>query len=238
MTTTQRRPWLIVSVCLLGVAMLLGPAAFADNTSDEADEDNRRSQTDAPPSLDDLLGLEEDTDASGERTAEQIAEEDLQRELTGERFANEFEQALASMMRSAELLDTSFDPGMGTQRIQEDVLAKLQQLIDQARQQEDSSSSSSSSQQQQQQQSDPGQQQQQQQEQGQQQQSNGDADGEEAEGPPMQEGDIGTTIEETRQEWGSLPQRVRDMLLQGREERFSSLYEQMTREYYRRLAEE
>jgi hypothetical protein len=40
-----------------------------------------------------------------------------------------------------------------------------------------------------------------------------------------------------RSEWGSLPQRVRDMLLQGRNEKFSSLYEKLTGEYYRRLAE-
>ncbi|HRP63251.1 MAG TPA: VOC family protein, partial [Phycisphaerales bacterium] len=56
--------------------------------------------------------------------------------------------------------------------------------------------------------------------------------------PPMQEGDINTVFEESRSEWGSLPERVRDMLLQGRRERFSSLYEQLTREYYRRLAED
>ncbi len=54
----------------------------------------------------------------------------------------------------------------------------------------------------------------------------------------MQQGDINTMIEEQRTEWGNLPQRVREMLLQGREEKFSSLYEELTREYYRRLAED
>lgn len=195
---------------------------------------------DAPPSLDDLLGLDEDeADASGEAAAERSGQEDLERELSGEHLANAFEQALAEMARSADLLDVSFDAGIGTQRIQEDVLSKLQQLIDQARQQQSSSSSSSSDQQQQpdSQQSDPGRQDQQQQNQQQSQQGNGE-DGEETEGPPLQQEDLDSALEETRAEWGALPQRVRDMLLQGRQERFSSLYEQMTREYYRRLAEE
>jgi hypothetical protein len=49
---------------------------------------------------------------------------------------------------------------------------------------------------------------------------------------------LNRVFEESRTEWGGLPQRVRDMLLQGRGEKFSSLYEQMTREYYRKLAEE
>ena len=35
-----------------------------------------------------------------------------------------------------------------------------------------------------------------------------------------------------------LPERIREMLLQGKQETFSSLYEQLTQEYYRRLAEE
>ena len=54
----------------------------------------------------------------------------------------------------------------------------------------------------------------------------------------MQEGDINTVMDETRSEWGNLPQRVRDMLLQGRREKFSNLYDQLTAEYYKRLAEE
>jgi hypothetical protein len=38
--------------------------------------------------------------------------------------------------------------------------------------------------------------------------------------------------------WGNLPARVRDQLMQGRHDQFSSLYESMTETYYRRLAEE
>lgn len=218
---------------LLAGSLGLTALALGD---DQTPEDEKPPQQ-APPSLDDLLGLEEESTA--EETAQRVAEEQVQQRLTGEQLGNAFQEALASMSRSAELLDTRYDPGLGTQRIQQDVLTKLQQLIDQARQQQSSSSSSSDSQQQQQQQqSDPGRQQQQQNQQQQMQQPSDADGGEEVEGPALREGDINTMLEETRTEWGSLPQRVRDMLLQGRQERFSSLYEQMTREYYRRLAEE
>ena len=46
----------------------------------------------------------------------------------------------------------------------------------------------------------------------------------------MQQGDVDTVLEEGRTEWGNLPQRVRDMLLQGRREKFSSLYKRLTNE--------
>lgn len=202
----------------------------------QPEQEQRDAQNDDPPSLDDLLEIERQDD-SGEQAAQREADEALQQRLRGNEIANAFENAIEKMGLSAELLDTSFDTGIGTQRIQEDVLNSLQQLID-AAEQDDSSSSSSSQQQQQQQenqQRDPGRQQQQQQpQQGEQR----DGDSREGQPPELQEGDINEMLEETRTEWGALPQRVRDMLLQGRQERFSSMYEQLTREYYRRLAEE
>jgi hypothetical protein len=48
----------------------------------------------------------------------------------------------------------------------------------------------------------------------------------------------GAELEESRVEWGRLPDRVRELILQGRRDRVSTLYERITREYYRRLAEE
>ena len=69
--------------------------------------------------------------------------------------------------------------------------------------------------------------------------SDGDAsDSTEGDPPAPRHGDVNQIFDESRTEWGSLPQRIRDMLLQGRKEKFSSLYERLTREYYRRLAEE
>ena len=70
------------------------------------------------------------------------------------------------------------------------------------------------------------------------QRNNQPSDSQEGDPPPMQQGDINTVLEESRAEWGSLPPRVRDQLLQGRKEKFSSLYQQLTQEYYKRLAEE
>jgi hypothetical protein len=44
-------------------------------------------------------------------------------------------------------------------------------------------------------------------------------------------------MEEGRSEWGRLPQRVREILMQSRRDRVSALYQQATEAYYRRLAE-
>ena len=45
-------------------------------------------------------------------------------------------------------------------------------------------------------------------------------------------------LTESRIEWGRLPERVRELVLQGRRDRVSTIYERLTREYYKRLAEE
>jgi hypothetical protein len=44
-------------------------------------------------------------------------------------------------------------------------------------------------------------------------------------------------MEEGRSEWGRLPQRVREIIMQSRRDRVSALYQQATEAYYRRLAE-
>ena len=56
--------------------------------------------------------------------------------------------------------------------------------------------------------------------------------------PDAQDPRLGGLLEESDEEWGSLPQRVRDMLRQGRRDSYSSVYEQLTGEYYRKLAEQ
>jgi hypothetical protein len=38
--------------------------------------------------------------------------------------------------------------------------------------------------------------------------------------------------------WGELPERVRERLVEGSSDYFSTLYEALTEAYYRRLAEE
>lgn len=218
----------------ISVAMFFGSMAMADDAKKEPPRET------PPSALDELLGLEEEEREAGrsaEESAKQAAEQELRRRLTQEEINSALAEAVSQMELSAERLESALDSGLGTQRIQEDVLAKLDQLINQARRQQSRSQSSSSSAQQQQQQQPqqaPGRRQQQQQQEGE------ERGGQPQEGdpPPLQEGDINTVLEESRSEWGSLPERVREMLLQGRRERFSSLYEQLTREYYRRLAED
>jgi hypothetical protein len=47
---------------------------------------------------------------------------------------------------------------------------------------------------------------------------------------------LGGELDNPNSEWGNLPPRVRDQLRQGRQEEYSTIYERMTAEYYRRLA--
>ena len=203
-------------------------------------------EKDKPSSLDDLLGIDEEQDESDADAATQDADDELQRRLNEQEVADNFSLAVEKMAVSADMLDVRFDAGLGTQRVQEEIIKRLEDLIDQAkknqssRRSSSSSSSSSSSQQQRQQnqQQNPGQQRQNQQRDEGDQRRDNPSESREGDPPPLQEGDINTTLEESRAEWGNLPPRVRDQLMQGRREKFSSLYERLTQEYYKRLAEE
>jgi cation transport regulator ChaB len=44
-------------------------------------------------------------------------------------------------------------------------------------------------------------------------------------------------LAEGRTEWGTLPQRIREIMSQARRDRVSALYQEATEAYYRRLAE-
>jgi len=171
------------------------------------------------------------------------------------------QQALNDMQDASRQLHT--DAGVSTQRKMEEAMLKLDRMIAEAKkqqqQQQSSSSSSSSSASQQQQSGDQQAQQQQagsQQNAGQQNQDKpgdqqGDQSGEPKDGvtnmgnagvnPNTRSGEAGgpiRSIEELKKEWGSLPARVREDLLEGLDERFSPLYREMTESYYQRLAEE
>jgi hypothetical protein len=45
-------------------------------------------------------------------------------------------------------------------------------------------------------------------------------------------------LKSSRTEWGNLPPRVREQLLEGMSERFSPVYQEMTESYYKRLGKE
>ena len=186
----------------------------------------RQKQT--PPSLDELLGLVDDTDNAAEQAARQNDRE-LQRRLSDVELGDAFEVALEKMQISADLLDIERDSGLGTQRVQQDILAKLDQLIEAAKQQQQQRSSSRSAS------SSPGTQPQRQQ------QANRASDGEnrgQVNPPARQEGPLMPGGAGDASTWGALPARVREALSQGQTGRFSALYRSLTEAYYRRLAEE
>jgi hypothetical protein len=194
----------------------------------------RQDEPTEPPTLDELLGLEEElSDRQTTDVAEQEAETELQRRLGLREMRSAFDAALEKMTLSADLLENELDPGIATQRVQEEVLVKLDQLIEEARKQCRGSCSSSAGSSARQTTQKPGAKPGDDSRSGQQAGSN--AGGAE---PPLEQGDLSVRLDEKGAEWGNLPQRVREMLLEGRGERFSALYERLTREYYRRLAEE
>ncbi|MFM1832060.1 MAG: hypothetical protein RLZZ461_376 [Planctomycetota bacterium] len=206
--------------------------------------------TDPPPSLDDLLDLEPESDAEGTADDAAIAESDrarLDAALAEQEPSQAFRAAVEDMLVSTELLGQRQATGLGTQRLQQRIVDRLQALIDAAarqQQQQSSSSSSSSSQQQQQQQQEPGKRSDQQSQQQQQQQQNGDqrsedgTDGSSVQPPPPEGAELGGALEGSGVEWGNLPPRMRDLVTQGLRDRVSEVYRSLTEAYYKRMAEE
>ncbi len=160
----------------------------------------------------------------GERVAESAA-----REL--------FEAAVREMDDAALLLQQRQDPGIGTQRIQESILAKLDQVLKAARESSQRNQSRSRSRSQ----SSPSQnaQSQQQQEQGQQPGGQDPNRGQTAPGSVREVvGQDEGAMRTAGQEWGNLPPRVREELQQGTQEHFSPVYRGLTERYYQRLSQE
>ncbi|MEL7087596.1 MAG: hypothetical protein AAGL98_04020 [Planctomycetota bacterium] len=214
------------------------------------------------PTLDELLdlvpaetadGSAAPSDAAPARPAsgEPATVDGMAERLSGQEIADAFAQTVADMGKVAVRLDERDDPGLDTQRLQESILARLDQLIEAAEQQQPSSSSSSGSgsgkpsgnqdssaqnagqQPAGQQPGPPGQQ-----------LTAGQASGN-AENPgEFSPGSVGPVnpgqgaIDELREEWGALPPRLRDELSNGLDEPYSPVYRELTEAYYRRLAEE
>jgi hypothetical protein len=211
----------------------------------------------AEPSLDDALGIEPES-----RTAPPAEDgSGLERSLKGAKPRDILASAIDDMRRSATLLDSK-DSGLPTQRAQESVVRKLDELIATAQRMQQQQ------QQQQQQGGQPGQQQQRKKQQGGKQderqgQQEPREQGQERGGRPSQQGGAegrdrrpdgdanaqeppdavdpsgnGMQFDESRAEWGRLPPRVRDAVRQGLRDPMSAAYRRLTQEYYKRLAEE
>ena len=259
-------PCLVIAVTMLGTVVV--PARSQDGTPNpptkpEVDPPQasppqpeaskpEASKPDAtreepPPSLDDLLEIEVEDSKGASDSDAAIAESDrraLDAALAEQEPAKQFRSAIADMLVSSEMLEIS-DTGMGTQRLQQRIVDRLQALIDSAarqqQQQQQQQQSSSSSQQEQQ---DPGrrqeeqQQQQQQQEQQQNRQREGQQDGSSNQPPPPDSADLEGALDGAGVEWGGLPPRMRELITQGMRDRVSEMYRSLTEAYYRRMAEE
>lgn len=205
-------------------------------TSALAQERSPRPAPDRLPTLDELLGIagDEAERAAGRDAAEENLRE-LERRLAGEEIDESFQIAITLMGDAALRLTDERDAGATTQRIQEEIILRLEQLIEQAEQQQQQMQASARPQQQQGQPQPTPQQQSAQRDQ-QREQRSGEPG--EAAPPGFQDGELNDVLDAARAAWGALPARVRDSLVEGSSDRFSSLYERLTRDYYRRLAEE
>ncbi|GAB5496630.1 MAG: hypothetical protein Phyf2KO_17100 [Phycisphaerales bacterium] len=186
------------------------------------------------PTLDELLGLDNDSESADEESSEKTdaTDAELDRQLdTDKPIADEFLEAVGLMHESATRLSGQSDTGVVTQRLQEDILRRLDELIDRAGEQSSSSSSSSSEEQQEQRQQ-PNQQSRDEN------QANINENQDTTNPPGGQDARLGAQATLDGARWGNLPERLRDALLQGSSDSYSSLYKSMTETYYRRLAEE
>lgn len=190
-----------------------------------------------PPTLDDLLGLPSDKkpakpDAKPRPEAADPTRKELDRKLSDREVAEQFKQAVELMGETAERIQVSKDTGLATQRLQDDIIRKLDQLIKAAEQNKKQSRSSQQQQQQQDQQQQPNQQQQQRDDRGSQPAQ------QDLQPPTGRDPKLAPGVAARGAAWGNLPERVRQALLQGNADKYSEAYRQATEAYYRRLAEE
>lgn len=188
-------------------------------------------KTDDLPGLDDLLGL-----PSGDQKKAPDAGDALRRELedklAGQQIAEQFDEAVRLMGQTADRIEATLDTGLATQRLQEDVIKKLDALIESAKKRKNNSSSSSSSSQNEKQRNQPNQPQSEQNQAG-----KGENKGQ-VDPPARKDGQVNPALDQTGAAWGGLPAHVREALSQGSADSYSSLYRALTEAYYRRLAEE
>ena len=154
----------------------------------------------------------------------------LERDLSPEEIGEAFQQAVALMGQTADRLDPGRDTGLTTQRMQEDIVRKLDTLIDQAQKQKSGGGKSRKPQQ--------NQEQQQQQQQSSQAKPGNTAATQDHAGPARQDGDLRTPPTGEGATWGNLPKHLRDALSQGLDAKKSTMYRGKTDKYYKRLAEE
>ncbi len=164
--------------------------------------------------------------------------------LSPEESADLFTRALREMDQTALMLSQEMDASLPTQRKQQEVLTMLDQIIASAKQQQSSGGGGGSSSDSSRNQDRGGQQPAGSQGSTAQSQGSGLSQASGENSGQASPGSVGASIEDTgemlesRDQWGDLPPRLREQLLQGFAERFSSVYEDMTAAYYERLAQD
>jgi hypothetical protein len=230
----------LVAAC----AIALLAASQASAQSQPAPAQPPAQQPSELPDLDSLLGIPSQAPApaaTGDKPAEADsspapeASSELKRQLSAEEVSDEFQKAIGLMGDASKRL-AARDVGLDTQRLQEDILRKLDALIEQAKQNQSSSSSKKKKQSQ-----SPSEK-----SQSAQSSQKGQKPGESARGanrgetdnPAAQAAKPNALDPAPAAAWGNLPEHVRQSLVQGLSDKFSSLYQSVTEEYYRRLAEQ
>ena len=131
---------LIASGLALTVTLVLPSIAYPQQAPDNEEPaiENQPESTDEP-SIDDLLGIDDDP-ADDEPNADDPAGDepddtdpkltrDLDKALTGQQAADQFSQAIEEMEEVAIRLGEESDPGIDTQRMQDEIILKLEQII-------------------------------------------------------------------------------------------------------------
>lgn len=204
--------------------------------------------------MDRALGLDEPGDAPADAEQRRL---ELERGLRQEKPRDLLASALQDLRVSAELLAQA-QPGLDTQRLQENAVRKFDELIATARRMQQEQQSAAQQQKQQGSRSQRGNQQ------GEQSPQDGEGQRPEPQGSQASQGrqrgdqrgdqageqagqpdsrlvdptDQMAEFDESRIAWGQLPPRVREAVRQGLRDPVSAAYRKMTQDYYRRLAEE
>lgn len=237
----------------LSVALVASVALAQEQPQDSATSSSPASSSPASsppasaaePTLDELLGLPDatprpDASAAPADAPRSTSQNNLDRHLSPDQPEQDpFKIAIELMDESAKrLAPASADAGLDTQRLQEEAILRLDQLIAQAKKQKSKPKPKPNQQQQQQQQQNQNQQQDASSQRQQQPQPSSQSAQDTQTGPAGQQPQTRTPPAGAGAAWGSLPDHVRDALLQGSSDRFSSAYRGLTEEYYKRLAQD
>jgi len=133
MNTTMQQ---LIAAAFATALALPTPAHTQEKTHDEPAIENTADDGNEP-SIDELLGLDDDKPADKPDDDKADADDDtdpeltrdLDKALTGKEAADQFAQAIQEMEEVAIRLGDENDPGIDTQRMQDQIILKLEQII-------------------------------------------------------------------------------------------------------------